>query len=76
MQASILERKGTEIENAGVMFAFVDVEGKEVKIVSNGMVDVTKYVDFDCKSLGITEKVSYVFFRKFLKDAAMMKKNH
>lgn len=55
----ISEEKALEIENAGVMFAFVDVEGKEVKIVSNGMVDVTKYVDFDCKPLGITEKVSY-----------------
>ncbi|MDE6412831.1 MAG: DNA-directed RNA polymerase subunit beta, partial [Eubacterium sp.] len=55
----ITEEKALEIENAGVMVAFVDVDGKEVKIVSNGMVDVTKYVGFDCKPFGITEKVSY-----------------
>lgn len=55
----ISKEKALEIENAGVMFAFVDVEGKEVKIVSNGMVDISKYVDFDCKPLGINEKVSY-----------------
>ena len=41
------------------MNAFVDAEGKEVKIVSNGMVDISKYISFDCKPLGINEKVSY-----------------
>ena len=49
-----------EIENAGVMFAYVQLEsGKEVKVVSNGMVDIDKYVDVDKKALGINEKVSY-----------------
>ena len=51
--------RAMEIEDAGVMFAFVDADGKEIKIVSNGMVDISKYVDFDCKELGINEKVSY-----------------
>ncbi len=51
--------KALEIENAGVMFAYIDVEGREIKIVSNGMVDITKYVDFDCSEYGIKEKVSY-----------------
>ena len=31
--------KAYEIEQAGVMHAVLDVEGKEVKVVSNGMVD-------------------------------------
>ena len=52
--------KAMEIENAGVMFAYVQLEsGKEVKVVSNGMVDIDKYVDVDKKTLGINEKVSY-----------------
>mgnify|MGYP002575188840 FL=1 len=52
--------KAMEIENAGVMFAYVQLEsGKEVKVVSNGMVDIDKYVDVDKKALGINEKVSY-----------------
>ena len=55
----ISEERAVEIENAGVMVAFVDADGKEVKIVSNGMVDIYKYVDFDCKELGIHEMVSY-----------------
>lgn len=41
------------------MNAFVDVDGKEIKIVSNGMVDITKYIGFDCKPYGINEHVSY-----------------
>ncbi|MDD6620122.1 MAG: DNA-directed RNA polymerase subunit beta [Eubacteriales bacterium] len=55
----ISEERAIEIENTGVMNAFIDVDGKEVKIVSNGMVDIDKYIDFDCKPYGINEKVSY-----------------
>ncbi|MBE6816347.1 MAG: DNA-directed RNA polymerase subunit beta [Ruminococcaceae bacterium] len=52
--------KANEIENAGVMFAFVRLEsGEEVKIVSNGMVDIDGFCDIDKKELGINEKVSY-----------------
>ena len=53
--------KAAEIENAGVMFAFVQLEsGKEVKIVSNGMVDMEVYCpDIDKKAFAINEKVSY-----------------
>ncbi len=48
------------IENAGVKEAFVQgEEGKVVKIISNGMVDINAYVDFDCEELGIKEKVSF-----------------
>ena len=52
--------KAREIENAGVMSAVVRLEtGDIVKIVSNGMVDMDKFVDVDVKALGINEKVSY-----------------
>ncbi len=48
------------IENAGVKEAFVSGEdGKVVKLISNGMVDINAYVDFDCEELGIKEKVSF-----------------
>ncbi len=56
---TISEERAIEIEDAGVSAAYVDVDGKEVKIVSNGMVDIKKYVSFDCKELGIREKVPY-----------------
>ena len=58
--------KAMGIEDAGVMFAFVDVDGNKVKVVSNGMVDIKKYVDFDCTPLGIREKVSYAVLAEIL----------
>ena len=58
--------KAMEIEDAGVMFAFVDVDGNKVKDVSNGLVDIKKYVDFDCTPLGIREKVSYAVLAEIL----------
>ncbi len=32
---------------------------KEVKVIGNGMVDITGYVDFDVEQYGINEKVSF-----------------
>ena len=53
--------KAREIENAGVMAAYVMLEsGREIKIVSNGMVDFETYCpEIDKKEFGINEKVSY-----------------
>ncbi len=52
--------KAYEIENAGVKEAYVaGEEGKSIKIISNGMVDISAYVDFDCEELGVNEKVSF-----------------
>ena len=56
----ISKEKAEEIENAGVMVAFVQLEsGREVKIVSNGMVDIDGFCKIDKKELVINEKVSY-----------------
>ncbi len=62
-EGELLSRdKAEEIERAGVSVAYVTVEEKEVKVFSNGMVDIADYVDvnkinmYEC---GINEKVSY-----------------
>ena len=60
--------KAAEIENAGVMEAVLDVEGKRVKVISNGMVDINKYVSFDCKEYGINEKVSFRALMEILEN--------
>ena len=63
--------KAMEIEDAGVMFAYVRLEsGREVKVVSNAMVDIRKYLDIDCKKLGINEKVSYRVLSEILEKCA------
>lgn len=43
---------------------------KEVKIIGNGMVDIQKYVDFDCEELGISEKVRYTVLRDLMDGAS------
>ncbi len=60
--------KAAEIENAGVMFAYVKLEsGKEIKIVSNGMVDFEAFCpDIDKKAFGINEKVSFRVLNEIL----------
>ncbi|MBQ2972296.1 MAG: DNA-directed RNA polymerase subunit beta [Ruminococcus sp.] len=63
--------KALEIENAGVKEAFVvGEEGKSVKVLSNGMVDINAYVDFDCEELGIKEKVSFDVLCEILDSAS------
>ncbi len=62
MDGDVISRdKALEIENAGVKEVFVKLEGdRVVKVISNGMVDMTKYVDFDIKEkCEIDEKVRF-----------------
>ena len=39
---------------------------KEVKVIGNGMVDISNYVSFDVSQYGINEKVSYKVLREIL----------
>lgn len=49
-----------QIEDAGVNIAYLDVEGKEIKVISNGMVDISKYVGFDAEAeCELNEKVCF-----------------
>ena len=65
---TVSREKALEIENAGVKEAFVSLEGgKIVKILSNNMVDISCYVDFDANAeCGINEKVSYPVLMEIL----------
>ena len=61
--------KAMEIENAGVTVAYVKVEDKEIKIISNGMVDISGYVSFDaCKECGVREKVRFNVLSEILES--------
>ena len=60
----VTKAKAKEIERAGVMVAVADVEGKKVKIISNGMVDPMEYVPEgvtkeELLEAGINEKVRF-----------------
>ena len=68
MAGDVISRElAMEIENAGVTTAFVDVEGKTVKVISNGMVDISGYVGFNAEEeCGIHEKVSFAVLCEIL----------
>ncbi len=57
-----------EIQNAAVPYVMIQVEERNVKVLSNMMVDITKYVDVDAKELGITELVYYPVLKKILEE--------
>ncbi len=45
-----------------------NIETKEVKIIGNGMVDISKYIDFDVSQYGVNEKVSFRVLKEILED--------
>ncbi len=55
-----------KIENAGVNTVLVNVEGKTVKVISNGMVDIKNFIDVNCEELGITENVRFSILKEIL----------
>ncbi len=65
--------RAMEMEDAGVNVAYVNAElhggeTREVKIITNGMVDIKKYVDFDVEELGIKERVSFAVLREIMEE--------
>ena len=59
------------IQNAAVPFVWIQGEERNIKVLSNMMVDVTSYVDIDkaeAKKLGITELVYYPVLEKILEE--------
>ncbi len=57
-----------EVERAGVSKVKLSVEGKEFYVISNGMVDIKDFVDFDCTEYGINEKVRFVVLKEILEQ--------
>jgi len=57
-----------EVEKAGVSKVKLSVEDREFYVISNGMVDIKDFVDFDCAEYGINEKVRFVVLREILEQ--------
>ena len=56
------------IQNAAVPFVWIQGEERNVKVISNMMVDIAEYVDFDCSSLGVNEMVFYPVLSEILEQ--------
>jgi len=57
-----------EIDRAGVDTVYVTVDNVEVKVISNGMVSISDFVDFDCVEYGINERVRFSVLRDILEN--------
>ncbi|MCL2124980.1 MAG: DNA-directed RNA polymerase subunit beta [Oscillospiraceae bacterium] len=59
--------RAEELDARGVNDAFIVADGREVKVFSNGMVDLAGFVDFDPEAeFGIKEKVRFIILRDLL----------
>ena len=57
-----------DIQYAGIPYLFVDVDGRSVKVLSNLMVDITRFVDADPASMNVTEEVYYPVLKEILDE--------
>ena len=55
----VTKELATDIQNAGVPFVWIQGEKKNHKVLSNMMVDLGAYVNFDPEEVGVTELVFY-----------------
>ena len=72
----ITAEKAYEIEQAGITQVYLDVEGKEIKVISNGMVDILPFVksfkitEEELEEIAINEKVRYCVLSEILERAS------
>ena len=59
----------TAIQNAAVPFVWIQGEERNQKVLSNMMVDLAAYVDFDPAEVGVTELVFYPVLENILAEA-------
>ena len=58
----------TAIQNAAVPYVMIQAEERNVKVLSNLMVDIKHFVDVDTDSLGIHEQVYYPVLKTILEE--------
>ncbi|MBE5857730.1 MAG: DNA-directed RNA polymerase subunit beta [Lachnospiraceae bacterium] len=72
----VIAEKGTKvtaeladsIQNKAVPFVYIQTEEKNVKVLSNMMVDITEFVDCDPAELGVTELVYYPVLKQLIEE--------
>ena len=65
---TISRERAEEIARMGINEAWLAVDGKEVKIFSNGMVWLHDFVECDEKALGIHERVSFELLQQLMEQ--------
>ncbi len=57
-----------QIQNAAIPYVYVQTEEKNVKILSNMMVDITNFVECNPRELGVTEHVYYPVLMQIIEE--------
>ena len=63
---TLSRERAEEVARMGINEAWLDLDGKEVKIFSNGMVWLNDFVPCDEKALGIHERVSFELLQQLM----------
>jgi len=69
--ATLTRESATAIQDAACPFVFIHHEERKVKVLSNMMVDITKWVDItkeEAKKLGIGESVFYPILNQIIEE--------
>ena len=64
----LTREKARELDAKGVNEAVLDLEGTQIKVFSNHMVDMKPFVDFDPAEYGVTEKVRFTVLQELLQN--------
>ena len=64
----VTKELATSIQNAAVPFVWIQTEERNVKVLSNLMVDLTAHVDCNPEELGVTELVYYPALEQLMKE--------
>ncbi|MFQ9515678.1 MAG: DNA-directed RNA polymerase subunit beta [Eubacterium sp.] len=65
---TVSEELAVKIQNAAVPSVMIQTDTKNEKVLSNMAVDISAYVDFDCKELGVNEDVYYPVLAEILEE--------
>jgi len=60
--------KAEAIQNSGINTVHLNIEGRPVKVIGNGTVDLKAFVDFDPKEAGINEKVRFKVLQQLIDE--------
>ncbi len=65
---TVTKELAIQIQNAAIPSVVIQTDVKNEKVLSNMAVDISTYVDFDCKELGILEDVYYPVLAEILAE--------
>ena len=64
----VTARMADAIQNAAIPFVWIQTEEKNVKVLSNMMVDITNFIECNPRELGITELVYFPVLQQILQE--------